>query len=170
LVLTNRVRTGFQHHFDGVRRRSVLRAALAAGALGATGAVTGCDLFEREPPAPPPPDALAPVTTEARELAAVYQAAIDAHPDLAARLTPIRDAHEAHARELSAILSSPLPTGMAVAVVSGAPAARTLDDLRSREKAAHASAVTACIEAPADRAALVGSVAAARATHLEALT
>jgi hypothetical protein len=144
----------------------VLRAVLAAGAAGA---VTGCDLLERDPPAPPAPDPLAPVTTEAVQLAAAYLAAAGAHPELAARLTPIQQAHEAHARELATILSSPLPTTAPRPTVSAAPAAQTLADLRTREEAAHATAVEACLAAPADRAVLVGSVAAARATHLEAL-
>jgi hypothetical protein len=44
-----------------------------------------------------------------------------------------------------------------------------LTALREAEERGRAAAATLCADAPADRAALVGSIAAARATHVEAL-
>ena len=48
-------------------------------------------------------------------------------------------------------------------------AAATVAALRKSEQAAQKSAVAACKQAPAARAALIGSIAACRATHAEAL-
>ncbi|GAB3972305.1 hypothetical protein [Plantactinospora veratri] len=45
----------------------------------------------------------------------------------------------------------------------------TLRQLREAEQQGRDAAAKACLEAPANRAALVGSVTAARATHLEVL-
>lgn len=103
---------------------------------------------------------------EALALAAAYQANAAAHPDLADRLGPIAEAHTAHATELARVIGVALPT--AVATPATDPGG-TLTTLRALEKTAQQSATAACAAASAERAALLGSIAAARATHQEAL-
>ncbi|WP_204034512.1 hypothetical protein [Micromonospora qiuiae] len=144
-------------------------ALLALG--GAAAPLTGCGLFDSDEP--PTPDPLAPMIDEALRLAAGLRAAGVAHPDLADRLTPLAEAHEAHAAELARVTGTPLPSGPAAS--SGATGASptdraaTLTALRHAERAGRDTASKACAEAPADRVALLGSITAARASHLEAL-
>jgi len=172
MVLTDQVRGGEEQDEtpNRVRRRAVLAvsAALAALAVGAAG---GCGLLDREPDEPPPPDPLLPLADEAVRLAAVHRLAATDFPERAATLTPIAEAHDAHARELSRIMATPAPSPAASA--SAGAEAGTVEDrieaLRVAEKAGYEAAIQACLATPAHRAALVGSIAAARATHLEAL-
>ncbi|GAA0800841.1 hypothetical protein Sya03_08840 [Spirilliplanes yamanashiensis] len=144
---------------------------LAAGA-GAGLALGGCGLFDDDPAPPPPPDPLLPLRDAALALAGTYDRAVAAQPALQARLAPIAAAHRAHAAELDRILDPPAPAPSASAAASAAPdavGAPTVAELRAAERQAHKDAAAACRAAPADRAALVGSVAAARACHAEAL-
>ncbi|TDB73670.1 hypothetical protein E1165_16655 [Micromonospora sp. KC723] len=142
---------------------------MAAG--GSTGPLTGCDLFDGDEP-PPPPDPLEPLAGESRELAARHRAAIAADPGLADRLTPIAEAHAAHADEIHRLIGRPAPSGAATGGATPTPGGRAalLAALREAEQRGRQSAAKACAEAPGERAALLGSVAAARATHVEALT
>jgi hypothetical protein len=183
-----------------------LASAVGAAALG------GCGVFDDDEPRPAPPDPLAPLLAETVALIARYDAALAAHPDLAARLTPVREAHAAHAAALARLIGAAppdaAPPGAASpgaaspdaaspraaspraaspgaaspgaaspgaaspgAAPSGAPAdARgTLAALRAGEVGGRRAAAGACLAAPAERAALLGSIAAARATHAEAL-
>ncbi|WP_184188762.1 hypothetical protein [Micromonospora parathelypteridis] len=147
---------------------------LRAGALlalgGAAVPLTGCDLFDRDDQPAPPPDPLRPMVDESLALAATYRASATAHPELADRLSPIAEAHTAHATELARVIGVALPS--AVAAPPSDPAndpASALAALRRLEKTAQQSATVACAAAPAERAALLGSIAAARATHQEAL-
>ncbi|MET7749505.1 hypothetical protein [Micromonospora sp. NPDC005367] len=147
---------------------------LRAGGLLALGAaaapLTGCDPFGREDAAPRPPDPLRPLLDESLALAAAYRAAAAAHADLAARLTPIAEAHQAHAAELARVLGVDLPSaGATPSGTTGTDPDAAIAELQQRERVGRDAAVTACAAAPAARAALVGSIAAARATHLEAL-
>ncbi|MEW2380778.1 hypothetical protein AB0873_01585 [Micromonospora sp. NPDC047707] len=133
--------------------------------------LTGCDPFDRDAEPAPGPDPLAPLVNEALALAAAYREAAAAHPTLAGRLTPIAEAHAAHAAELARVARIALPSATATAP-PGAPAAdpdTALAALRERETTARQTATRACAEAPAERAALLASVTAARATHLEVL-
>ncbi len=153
-------------------RRTVLRAGALLALGGAAAPLTGCGLFDREDP--PTPDPLAPLVEESLRLAAGLRAAATAHPDLSARLVPLAEAHEAHATELTRVIGTPAPSGTATPTASpssGPPAdqATTLTALRKAERAGRDTATQACAAAPAERAALLGSIAAARATHLEAL-
>ncbi|MCX4473851.1 hypothetical protein OOK41_26685 [Micromonospora sp. NBC_01655] len=148
---------------------------LRAGALltlgGAAAPLTGCDLFDREEP-DPAPDPLEPLAAEARELAARHRAALAADPGLAGLLTPIAEAHEAHAAELATLFGRPAsasPGGPSAGASAGGDRAATLADLRQAEQRGRESAAKLCAGAPAGRAALLGSIAAARATHVEAL-
>ncbi|MER7456098.1 hypothetical protein [Micromonospora sp. NPDC126480] len=132
--------------------------------------LAGCDPFGPDDPAPGP-DPLAPLVDEALALAGAYRDAAAAHPALADRLAPIAETHAAHAAELARIARVTLPSASA-APASAAPAAdpdTALAALRERETTARDTATRACVAAPAERAALLASVAAARATHLEAL-
>ncbi|MFF0101334.1 hypothetical protein ACFYO8_18610 [Micromonospora sp. NPDC005257] len=154
----------------GHSRRWLLRAGGLVALGGATAPLTGCDLFDRDEE-PPTPDALEPLAAEALALEARYRAAATAAPALAGRLTPIADAHRAHADELRRVIGRPAPSGTPAAGTSAsAPAPdAVLTELRRAEQEGRTNAARACAEAPAERAALLGSIAAARATHVEAL-
>ena len=165
MVLTVAVRTG-----SGWSRRSVL----AAGVAGAAGLLTGCSWLRPDPPPPPPPDPLTPLVATATALVLAYDRTIAAHPDLSSRLSPVRDAHAAHAEALAELIRQP-PAGTGAAWVSPAPATvppepdQALAALRDAEQAAYGQAAEACLAAPAARAPTIGSVCAAIATHLEVL-
>jgi hypothetical protein len=147
-------------------RRTMLMTGAALG-LAAAG-IGGCGLLDKDPD-PPPPDPLEPLRDQARQLAGRYSAAIGTNPDLAARLTPLRDDHVAHVAELTKLIGRPLPSEPTVTLTSASPAAEVLAELRSAEEAGVRDATAACLAAPAARAAVVGSIAACRATHVEAL-
>jgi hypothetical protein len=150
-----------------------LASAVGAAALG------GCSAFDQDEPRPEPPDPLAPLLADTVALLGRYDAALATQPDLAARLRPVRQAHAAHAAELARLIGAttpgPSPAGAAPATAAtgspGAPAdARgTLAALRAAEVGGRRAAAAACLAAPPERAALLGSIAAARATHAEAL-
>jgi hypothetical protein len=150
---------------DGSTRRRVL-GMTAAGLGGA--ALSGCGLFGHDSPASSgTDDALQPLLTEAVALAGAYDKAAAAQPDLAARLKPLADDHRAHASALAELLGKPVPS--VAAATTGSGSTGVLAGLRTAEQAAQRNAVTACKPAPAGRAALLGSIAACRATHAEAL-
>ncbi|WBB82373.1 hypothetical protein O7606_11215 [Micromonospora sp. WMMD882] len=153
----------------GHSRRKALRAGAFLALGTATASVTACGLLDRNDP-PPPPDPLEPLVTGALDLEARHRAAIAADPALAGRLTPVADAHRAHATELAAAIGVALPsTAGSGATVPPGDTAAVLVALREAEEQGRARAATLCADAPADRATLVGSIAAARATHVEAL-
>ena len=149
----------------GHTRRRVL-GATAGATLGAT-VLTGCGIFDDDPEPTPPPDALQPVLDEALALAAAYDRAGVAQPELAKRLTPLAADHRAHATELTAVIGKALSSAPAPSASDAAPG--TLADLRKAEQAALRTATAAAKQAPPERATLVGSIAACRATHAEAL-
>jgi hypothetical protein len=155
-------------------RRKVLGAAL--GGLVGTVALAGCD---SSTPAPVRriADPLNPLYRDTAALLAKYDATITALPELTARLTPLRDAHREHlralAREIGPNLDSPAPAASASSsVTTAAPtdAAAALAALRNAEKAGTAAARAACLAGPSYRAALLGSIAAARASHEQVLS
>ncbi|WP_236047580.1 hypothetical protein [Paractinoplanes ovalisporus] len=150
----------------GYSRRRVLGATVAGVA---TTALSGCGLFDDEPAPPEQPDPLQPLLDEAVALAASYDRAVAAQPGLASRLTPLAEDHRTHAAEISRLIGKTPPSaGPSASPPVGAPA-ETIATLRSAEQAAQKSAVALCRAAPAERAALIGSIAASRATHAEAL-
>lgn len=166
MVFTSAVRGGWS-------RRAVLGAA---GGAGIAKLVAGCSAFDREEP-PAPPDPLEPLLASTRALVARYEEALAIHPELAERLGTLREALLAHeAALIEAIdqpdLTIPSPSGGAWSppITDGTePAEEVLAGLRDAEAAGRDEAVEACLSAPAERAALLGSIAAARATHLEVL-
>jgi hypothetical protein len=151
---------------DRVDRRQLLGAA--AGTAVAASTLAGCGLFDDDPDPAPQPDALQPLLDEALRLAAAYDRVAVAQPGLRKRLSPLAEDHRAHAAALAALIGVTLPSAAASAAPGG-DAAQTVAALRKAEQAAQKTAVAACRTAPAQRVALVGSIAAARAAHAEAL-
>jgi len=145
------------------------RRLLGAGAgLTAGTALAGCGLFgDDKPDQPKAPDPLRPLLDEALALAAAYDRAALAQPGLAARLTPLGADHREHVTALSQAIGISPPAGGGAAPTDSAT--DVLAGLRAAEQAAQKTAATACATAPAARAALAGSIAACRATHVEAL-
>ena len=129
--------------------------------------LVGCGLFDDDPEPPPPPDALQPVLDEALALAAACDRLAAAEPDLAARLTPLAGDHRAHAAELARLIGAEIPSSAPSASAPAVGGSRA--ELRQAVQSAQRTATTAARQAPAERAALVGSIAACRATHAEAL-
>jgi hypothetical protein len=173
MVLTCPVRTGRTPQ-DGIiagrSRREVLRAATLVGLTSGVTLVTGCD-FPGGSKKPAAPDPLAPLIAEAVELATRHEAAVAAAPELAGLLGPIAQAHRAHAAELGRVAGAPVPStapSVAPAVPAGDRRA-TLAAIRAAQQQGRDTATKACLAAPEKRAALLGSIAAARATHLEVL-
>ena len=155
----------------GHTRRGVL--GVAAATLGSS-ALAGCRIFDSGPDRPSAPDPLQPVLDEAVALAAAYDRAAAGQPGLAKRLTPLAADHRAHIAELTRVIGGTVRSAGASGASSGSPGPGTdakvaLAELRTAEKSAQRTAATACRTAPAARAALVGSIAACRATHAEAL-
>jgi hypothetical protein len=148
---------------EGPTRRQVLGMA-ATGVGGA--ALSGCGLFGHDAKSSSgADDALQPLLIEAVALAGAYDKAAAAQPALATRLKPLGDDHRAHASALAKLIGENVPTAAPAATGSG----DVLAGLRTAERTAQRNAVTACKQAPADQAALLGSIAACRATHAEAL-
>jgi len=153
---------------NGYTRRRVL-GGTAGAALGMT-ALSGCGLFDNGPGPDQAADPLQPVLDEALALAAAYDRAVVAQPALSSRLTPLAADHRAHATELAKVIGEKLPSAApAASSTPASDAAGTVAGLRKAEQAAQKTAAAACRQAPAARAALVGSIAACRATHAEAL-
>ncbi len=156
-----------QHHLP---RRAVLRglvAGLGAGIIG-TAPLAGCDLINTGDEGVPPHQ-LSPFLAATVALGAEYDATLAAIPTLSTQLTPVRDAHRAHAAALANALGLPVPPGPSTPPNAPSDSAAALTALAQREKSGRDEAVVACLSAPARVAALVASIAAARASHLEVL-
>jgi hypothetical protein len=147
------------------------RRGLLAGAVGLAGlgGLTGCDPFADEVPAEIGPHALDGLVAGTVALAGRYQAAIAAVPALADSLTPVQETHQRHATVLAQAIGRPMPTATAPAEPAPAGRAAAVAALATAEKAARDEAVTACLAATARLATLLGTMAAARASHLEIL-
>jgi|GEM_PF-849791 len=174
-------------------RRGVIRGAVgAAVAVAVPAGLAGCGLLGGEPEPEPEPDPLAGLLAATLDLVARYDAAMTTTAELGPLLAPVVATHRTHAEELSRLtgIALPAPTtadpggqpsapGSAVPSGTATPGTGTsappvdraaaLTALRSAEEAAAAEAAAACHTAAADRAALLGSIAAARACHLEVL-
>ncbi len=159
---------------DGFSRRRMLAGAAGAAAVAVSG---GCGLFDHDSERQRP-DALQPLLTEASTLVAALDAAALAQPALAGRLTPLAADHRAHVTALARVIGTPAPSAPAPSDPAPGPsspggpagdASAVLRQLRAQAQAAARNAATACGAAPAERASLVGSIAACRATHAEAL-
>jgi hypothetical protein len=142
----------------------VLGAAARVLGAAATVPLAGCGLFESEPERPDPLDPLLAATVG---LVAQYDAAIAGQPSLVERLTPLRDAHRAHAKALARLIGRPASrlSPSAAPASPAVDAAATLVELSTAEKIGQQQATDACLAVPADRTALLGSITAARASH-----
>jgi hypothetical protein len=149
----------------------VLTGGLLAGAgLAGLAGLSGC-LGDDEPKAAKP-DPLRPLLAGTLALRERYDATAARHPDLAARLTPLRADHDAHAKALKAALAPGAPTTSPSPTPSPsvpASAADALAALVTAEQQAQQAAAKACLAAPAATATLLGAIAACRATHQAAL-
>jgi hypothetical protein len=157
---------------SGITRRGLLRGFAAAAGVAGVSLAAGCDLLGgpagSSNEAQPHP--LEGFLRETVALADAYDAGIAAVPALAAVLTGPRDAHRAHAKALAQAISVGVPTagtsppgggrGGSDAVLTGLVAAET----KGRDAAQEACLATSPRLAP-----LLGSIAAARACHLEIL-
>jgi hypothetical protein len=149
----------------GPTRRGLLAAAVGVTTLG------GCGIFDARSDRPAAPDPERPVLDEAVALATAYDRAAAVRPGLTRRLAPLAADHRAHIAELSRVMGTPAASASASAPAAtpGGDAVATLEGLRAAEQTAQRSAYAACRQAPAARAALLGSIAACRASHAEAL-
>jgi hypothetical protein len=148
-------------------RRAVLRAGLSLAVAGLTGVgLAGCDLLSPPAPGEVPAHALDGFLADTVALRDRYAASITAMPELASRLTSVHDAHQAHVEALAAALGRQAPPSAGDA---DAPAGRaaTIAALVAAEKAGRDAAVAACVAASGRLAPLLGSIAAARASHVE---
>ncbi|GAA3384345.1 hypothetical protein GCM10020369_13710 [Cryptosporangium minutisporangium] len=161
---------------------------------GAAGAVAGCGLIEPEPAVPAvATDPLETLVAEKQTLLDLYEATIAAHGDLAARLTPLRDAHREHRDALLELLDARRRAALARATppvpgpspATSAPAVSTdgaaaLVALRAAERTASARSRSACLAVTAgsgtgdaasasERIVVLGSISAAEASHEVAL-
>ncbi|NJC68245.1 hypothetical protein HC031_00710 [Planosporangium thailandense] len=154
-------------------RRAVLAAAVGLAGVAATGA---CDDPGSAASHPVPPDPLNPFYRDTAALLGRYEATIAAQPGLAGRLGPIRDAHRAHLQALAREIGPGLDAQSSAAPSAGAsgdstgPQPAPLTSLLAAEKQAASAARSVCLTAPSYRAALLGSIAAARATHVVVLS
>jgi hypothetical protein len=154
----------------GIRGNGYTRRTVLGGTAGATLSLAGCGLFDGDDDERKAADPLQPVLDEALTLAAAYDRAVAVQPGLATRLTALAADHRAHATELAAVIGETLPSvAPSASTAAAGDAAGTIAALREAEQAAQKTAVAACRQAPATRAGLLGSIAACRATHAEAL-
>ncbi len=152
----------------GTTRRVFLRTALGLAGAGTLGALAGCDILGGGE-LPPPPDELAGFIAATVALGDRYDAVIKALPDLAKRLEPIRDAHRAHVTALTDAIGGPAPSNTPARQSDPGAAAAALAGLAEAERTARDEAIDACMAASARLAPLLGAIAAARASHAEAV-
>ncbi len=156
---------------SGFTRRGLLRGLVASVSVAGVGLATGCDLIGGSSGSPADtPHALEALLRETAALGDAYDAGIKAVPELATVLSGPRDAHRAHANALAQAISAatPKPGSSPTSRVAGNREA-VLASLVSAETQGRDSAKQACLSTGARLAPLVGSIAAARACHLEIL-
>lgn len=149
----------------------MLGMAGTIGMVAGVGAVPACSLWDSDPPPPPPPDPLEPLLASTRELAGRYAQAIVDHPELAERLGSLHETHLAHEAALVAEIGRPelASAGAPTPQPSESSPKRAVSALRRAEREGREQAAAACLAADPTRAALLGSITAARRTHLEVL-
>ncbi|MEV6739883.1 hypothetical protein AB0N14_24255 [Streptomyces sp. NPDC051104] len=161
-----------------LRRRSLFASAAGAALLAGCSGASDSGASGGSPAAADRARARAARDSEA--LVARYAAVIDAHPDLAARLRPLRAEVVRHAQAFGggagasaspsagsagasgspSVSASPVPADAKSALAGLAAAERALADRRGR----------ALLEVPGELARLMASVAAAGAAHAYLLT
>jgi hypothetical protein len=150
-------------------RRSFLRGLAGVTGVATVGTLAGCDLFGSDKPNNAAPDALAPFLTATAALADKYDAALAAAGGLPPTVTQVRDVHRAHVRALADTLRVATPKPAPSSAKMPTTAVEALAALVSAEKSAHDEAAAACLAGTGRVAPLLGSIAAARASHLEVL-
>jgi len=156
---------------SGITRRGLLRGFVASVSVAGVGLATGCDLLGGSGgPSDDSPHPLEGLLRETVKLADSYDAGIAAVPALATVLTGPRDAHRAHAKALAQAISAPSPKPV-VSPTSRGDGDRDalLNSLVAAETKGRDAAMEACLSTGPRLAPLVGSIAAARACHLEIL-
>ncbi len=156
---------------SGITRRGLLRGFVASVGVAGVGLATGCDLISGPGgQSTDSPHELEGLLRETAALADAYAAAITAVPALAALLTGPRDAHRAHANALARAISAATPKpGASPTTRATGDRDAVLASLVTAETKGRDSAKQACLSTGARLAPLVGSIAAARACHLEIL-
>ncbi len=164
------------------RRRVLVAFAAGAGALGGAGLLSACTGSPAPvtpiSTVPTAPDPLLAVLDERVRLIADYDAAGLQHPELLARLLPLRKQTEEQvaALRLALALPRPSPTATGSGTSTAAPTttavpvdpvdpAVTLAAVRTAVRASGSTAAALCETTTAQRAPLVGSLAAAAACH-----
>jgi len=154
------------------------RSLLAAVGAALVTAPAGCTLFDGESATPrvsappPPPDPLVPLLTAETAVLALYDGVRARLPQLAGRLGPLRTDHVAHLDALRGIVRAPAanpsmsPSPSPAPAIAPATATAALAALRAAELAAARRMSLACLTAPVERAALLGSIAACESAHL----
>lgn len=148
---------------------------LTAGAGTLTGGMlAGCSWLRDDSP-PPTPDPLDALLRATHELAQRYESTVTAFPDLADRLGPLHATHIAHLAALRDVVgrdpASPSPTTAGTwTPPAGGDTQTAVAVLREAEEAARDQAATACLAAPPTRAVLLGTITAARASHVSVLS
>jgi hypothetical protein len=156
---------------SGISRRGLLRGFAAAAGVAGVSLATGCDLFDGTTDNPGT-DLAQPLDGFLKDTVALgdaYDAAIARVPVLTAVLTGPRDAHRAHARALAQAISAPSPKPGRSPTIVGADQAAVLTALAEAETKGRDAAREACLSTSSRLAPLLGSIAAARACHLEVL-
>lgn len=155
----------------GALRRRTLLVAAGGGVVGLAG---GCRIGNQDKSGNTSTGPLPGVLAATLGLIGGYQATVLVQPGLADRLNPLLADHLAHVTALQQAMGRPssAPPVNGAATSSGVPGDPTaaLAQLRAAEQSAQVGAVGACVSAPQGYAALLGSIAACRATHVEALS
>lgn len=156
---------------SGISRRALFRGVVAVTGLAGVGSLAGCDLFSGSSDKDIVPPEITALLAQTAALADAYDAAMARVPALAPRLTPGRDAHRAHVQALAAALDQPVPTsGTGTAQPPADDERSVIAYLIDAETTGLADARNVCLSAPGRLAPLIGSIAAARACHLEVLS
>ncbi len=136
-------------------------------------------------------DPLGPLYTETTALVDAYDRAMAATPELVPLAGQLRDECRQHATALAALIgiaapaippgpdpsgstrpsppATPSPPAPSPSASPADPTVAARAQLSTAEKTAQQNAVNACVAAPADRVAVLASIAACRATHVAAL-
>lgn len=156
------------------------RGLLGVGGALLLGACTGgSDGARPTSPAPPPaPDPLLALLDEREALLARYEATGAAHPNLVGRLQPLQSQTAEQVIALRLALALPTATPSSVPPSSGgstpsapsgpavpADPVAALVEARAALQASGTTAASVCLSTAAERAPLVGSLAAAAACH-----
>jgi hypothetical protein len=160
-------------HSPLTSRRTFLRGVLGAAGtgilgVGAVGGLAGCNPFA-DPEVEPQSHELEGFLIGIVALSDRYDTAIGSVAELGTILTPLRDAHRAHAQALAQALGVPVPPAGGLGDSIPADRDGAIAELAGAERSGRTEAVAACLAASSRLAPLLGSIAAARASHLEVL-